>query len=127
LGARYLGIGLVNCGKTAQRIKGYPAVRVLDAAKVPFDVVINEPGATPTLPERFQSPPKDLLLQPGESAVAMLAWRVTVTDWASAVEGTYLDIVPADGLAPQTVTEGSPYEFGNTGRMTVSPWIKPVG
>jgi len=124
MGARYLGIGLLNCGTKPYRIKGYPVVRALDATKVPFDLVVNEPGATPSLPDNFAGPPKEVVLQPGESAHAMLAWRVTVTDWETATEATYLDVAPAAGQTPQLVTAGTPYEFGNTGHLTVSAWIK---
>jgi hypothetical protein len=122
MGLRALGIRLTNCGDRAYRVRGAPAVRLLDAERKPFEITVNAAEA-PALPDQYQGAAPEVVLAPGESAAAMVLWRNTLTDYPTATMGTYLEIVPAPGRAPQLLTEHGPYDTGNTARLSVSHWI----
>ncbi|GGM29068.1 hypothetical protein GCM10007977_032930 [Dactylosporangium sucinum] len=123
MGLRALGIRLTNCGSSQYRVRGEPAVRLLDAERKPFDITVNADGA-PALPDQYQGPAPEIVLAPGESAAAMVLWRNTLTDYTTATMGTYLEVVPGPGRAPQLLTEHGPYDTGNTARLRVSHWIR---
>jgi hypothetical protein len=122
MGLRALGIRLTNCGKSAYRLRGEPTVRLLDAEHKPFEITVNAAEA-PQLPDQYLGPAPEVVLAPGESAAAMVLWRNTLTDYTTATMGTYLEIVPGPGRAPQLLTEHGPYDTGNTARLRVSSWI----
>lgn len=118
-----LEIQLVNCGHTKIKIKGCPSVRVLDADQKPFAVSVVCGSAS--VPEAYRPPARALTLAPGQSATTVLGWLMVVQRWSSAVQGTYLEITPADGYPAQLVTRYSPYNLGNTGRIAAGTWITP--
>jgi hypothetical protein len=122
MGLRALGIRLTNCGSRAYRVRGEPAVRLLDAERKPFDITVNAAEA-PQLPDQYQGSAPEVVLAPGESAAAIVLWRNTLTDYTTATMGTYLEIVPGPGRAPQLLTEEGPYDTGNTARLRVSHWL----
>ncbi|WP_238020005.1 DUF4232 domain-containing protein [Dactylosporangium sp. AC04546] len=123
MGLRALGIRLTNCGSSGYRIRGEPTVRLLDAERKPFEITVNAAEA-PALPDQYQGPAPEIVLAPGESAAAMVLWRNTLTDYTTATMGTYLEVVPGPGQAPQLLTERGPYDTGNTARLRVSHWIR---
>jgi len=123
MGLRALGIRLTNCGNRAYRIRGEPTVRLLDAERKPFNITVNAADA-PQLPDQYRGAAPDVVLAPGDSAAAMVLWRNTLTDYTTATMGTYLEIVPGPGRAPQLLTEDGPYDTGNTARLRVSHWIR---
>ena len=122
MGLRALGIRLTNCGNRAYRVRGEPTVRLLDADRQPFEITVNAAEA-PQLPDQYHGPAPEVVLAPGESAAAMVLWRNTLTDYTTATMGTYLEIAPGPGRAPQLLTEHGPYDTGNTARLRVSHWI----
>lgn len=118
-----LEIQLVNCGHTKIQINGCPSVRVLDADQKPFAVTVVCGSAS--VPESYRPPARALVLSPGRSVTTVLAWLMVVTEWSTAVQGTYLEITPADGYPAQLVSRYSPYNLGNTGRIATGAWILP--
>jgi hypothetical protein len=115
-----LEVQLVNCGGATIKIKGCPSVRVLDADQKQFAVTVACGSAS--VPEAYRPPARALVLRPGQSATTVLAWHLVVQQWSSAVQGTYLEITPADGYPAQLVTRYSPYNLGNTGRIAAGVW-----
>ncbi|MGX6606444.1 DUF4232 domain-containing protein [Micromonosporaceae bacterium Da 78-11] len=123
-GLHLLEVELVNCGRTTVKIKGSPLVRVLDADQKPFDVTVGHGDTSPMLPEQYRLPARSVTLKPGQHATTLLAWRMVVREWSSAVQGTYLEIIPADGFPAQLVTRYSPYNLGDTGALAAGAWIR---
>ncbi|SIN24010.1 DUF4232 domain-containing protein [Micromonospora cremea] len=123
MGLRALGLELVNCGDRPYRIKGYPALRVLDEDRKPIILRVL-PGAKEITPG-FDQPPLQITLQAGERAVATVLWRNLVTDaTVPATNGEYLRVAPAAGQPAEDVDPDGPVDVGNTGRIGVSAWKK---
>ncbi|GGV17357.1 hypothetical protein GCM10010182_43080 [Actinomadura cremea] len=119
MGLRGMRVRLVNCGGTAHRLDGYPALRVLDDNREPFEVRIVEGSATVTDPG-----PKPITVRPGETASVTVTWRNTVTHGTN-VNGTFLEVVPADGRAALAVPPPGGLDLGTTGRLEVTAWSLP--
>ncbi len=116
MGLRAMGLELLNCGTRTYRVRGYPVVRVLDAAYAPLDLdVVNGRSAVTAL-ESVDAAPRPVTLRAGESAWATLVWRTTARD------GAYLAVTPSPGQAPQTVKPEGGIDLGDTGRLGVGPW-----
>ena len=122
-GHSLLEIELVNCGARTIKINGCPTVRVLDAGQKPFRVTVACGSAS--VPEAYRPPARVLVLHPGQRAATVLAWLMVVQEWSTAVQGTYLEITPADGYPAQLVSRYSPYNLGNTGRLAAGTWTTP--
>ncbi|MEU1668092.1 DUF4232 domain-containing protein [Streptomyces sparsogenes] len=121
MGLRVMSLKLTNCGKRPYTLNGYPTVRVLDGDGKPLDIRVAHGSAGIATLEDFDAAPRQVTLRPGQTAVAGLAWRNTVTDATNpAVNGQALDVAPAEGSPRQTVTEL--IDLGNTGKLGVSPW-----
>ncbi|GAA2334979.1 DUF4232 domain-containing protein [Streptomyces cuspidosporus] len=121
MGLRVMSLKLTNCGKRPYTVKGYPTVRVLDGDGKPLDIRVAHGSAGIATLDDFDAAPRQVTLRPGQTAVAGLAWRNTVTDATNpAVNGEALDVAPAEGSPRQTVTEL--IDLGNTGKLGVSPW-----
>ncbi|MEU1789910.1 DUF4232 domain-containing protein [Streptomyces sparsogenes] len=121
MGLRVMSLKLTNCGKRPYTVKGYPTVRVLDGDGKPLDIRVAHGSAGIATLDDFDAAPREVTLRPGQTAVAGLAWRNTVTDATNpAVNGEALDVAPAEGSPRQTVTEL--IDLGNTGKLGVSPW-----
>jgi hypothetical protein len=72
-------------------------------------------------------PPKPVVLQPGQRATAVIAWRNTYDDIREPpVSVAYLEVAPAAGEPTQIVTPLGALDLGSTGRLGVSPWLGPA-
>jgi hypothetical protein len=128
MGLRAMPVDMVNCGTIPYTISGYPAVRVLDNDRKPLDVKVSNGTSSIALIDGLDAAPKPVTLKPGEKVGAVLVWRNTVTDpTVTAMNGTYLEIAPAGGQPPQTVTLNGGIDLGNTGKLGVSAWAFPKG
>jgi hypothetical protein len=124
MGLRALTITMTNCGTRPYRVNGYPALRVLDEAGRPLDVEVGEGSSAIALIDGFDASPKPVTLRSGDSVVAGVIWRNTVTDpTVTATTGAYLEIAPAKGRASQTLPEH--LDVGNTGKVGVTAWHRP--
>ncbi|HTJ34797.1 MAG TPA: DUF4232 domain-containing protein [Dactylosporangium sp.] len=121
-GRRDIELELTNCGTGPYTVQGAPVVRVLDAARVPFDINV---GQYYSVPEGYGGAPQRLTIKPGERLVAWVAYRNIVEAWASVVQGTYLEVAPAEGQPAHLLTRFSPYQLGNSAQITVGPWVRP--
>ncbi|WP_406040248.1 DUF4232 domain-containing protein [Micromonospora sp. NBC_00898] len=80
------------------------------------------PGAT-GIAAGFDTPPRQLVLAPGDRAQAALLWRNTVTDaTVPAANGRYLAVAPVSGRPAQPVELDGPIDLGTTGRLGASAW-----
>ncbi|MFF2010406.1 DUF4232 domain-containing protein [Streptomyces sp. NPDC058195] len=103
LGHRAVGLTLTNCGDKPYPVDGYPSVRALDEAGDPLPVKVN-PGSSYMGTDRG---PQQVVLKPGRSMHALLAWVSTPTG-GDLIEGDALEIAPAPGLEPRVFPlEGS--------------------
>ncbi|WP_433143489.1 DUF4232 domain-containing protein [Actinomadura nitritigenes] len=118
MGLRATWVELHNCGTRPYRLNGYPALRVLDEKRQPFDVravegtrQIKDPG------------PKPVTVAPGGSARIGIVWRNLVTEsTVPAVNGSYLEVRPAPGRPVLVVPANGPLDLGNTGRLETTAW-----
>ncbi|SDJ55425.1 DUF4232 domain-containing protein [Streptomyces indicus] len=126
MGLRAMSITLTNCGTGAYEFHGYPALTVLDEQRDPVAIEVLK-GTDGISSGIRNTEPKPILLQPGESVSATVAWRNTVTDAARpAPHGTYFDVAPAPGRAGHAVKpgDGGPIDIGSAARIGVSAWEK---
>lgn len=122
MGLRALTLTLTNCGAAPLTVRGYPDLRVLDAAGNPLKVAVHH-GLTVTT-GLTDPPPATLTLRHGDRAVAILAWRNTVTDTTvTATTGAAFAVTPPGGHGPQVVHET--VDVGNTGRLDTTSWHRP--
>lgn len=125
MGLRVMSIDLLNCGEEPYTVQGYPIIRVLDDDQQPLDVSILEgTAAIAGGIEPSDGPPQPVTADPGEHILAFVAWRNTVTD-VSPITGHYLEVAPANGQSPQTVTPNGGIDLGTTGRLATGPWRTP--
>ena len=125
MGVRAAGIELVNCGSVPVTVNGYPDVRVLDDGGAALPVAVVHGSADIASLPNFDTPPAPVTAAPGARLVAGLLWRNRVDMGGDVVKGTYLEIVPAPGQAPQTIRPDGPIDLGTTGRLGVSAWTAP--
>jgi hypothetical protein len=117
MGYREMTLHLRNCGDIAYRLRGQPDIVVLDADRNPLEIAL-VPSA------HYTADPRQITLEPGVSAMAVLSWRNTVTDsTVVATTGAFLSIAPVQGMPRQTVRLPSPLDLGNTGRLETSVWF----
>ena len=124
MGLRVLGVVLTNCGRSPYRVQGYPAVRALDdrRAELRVRVLHGVEDITSALPNR-DGPPSPVVLQPGESADAVVVWRNTYTDVTRPpILAPYLRIAPEPGRRAEVLAPEGGVDLGSTGRLGVSPW-----
>ncbi|MEV6303067.1 DUF4232 domain-containing protein [Actinoplanes sp. NPDC051861] len=125
MGLRAAGIDLVNCGARTYRVQGYPVVAPLDEDQGPVSVqVLTEVGEITGALKHLDVPPQPVVLQPGESATAVVAWRNKYDDVRNPpVEVASLFVAPEKGRPAQLVRPDGPLDLGSTGRIGISPWI----
>ncbi|MFH0518740.1 DUF4232 domain-containing protein [Streptomyces sp. M41] len=122
MGLRVIGLHLVNCGTEPYRINGYPKLELLDESHDSVHGVRMLQGT-----ERIstgvggQGSPRPVVLQPGEAAQAMLAWRNT-TGAGTAVNAPYARVWAKPGARPVTVMPE--FDLGTTGQLGVGAWKK---
>ncbi|MFF5178716.1 DUF4232 domain-containing protein [Micromonospora sp. NPDC000316] len=122
-GLRALGLELVNCGEQPYRLNGYPSLQVVDEQRQPIALRVLNGAKDITM--GFDQPPREVTLQSGDRATAVVLWRNLVTDsTVVATEGAYLWVAPAAGQPTQEVDPDGPIDLGNTGRIGVSAWKK---
>ncbi|GAA4914072.1 uncharacterized protein DUF4232 [Stackebrandtia albiflava] len=123
-GQRGMAITLYNCGTEDVALDGFPTVTVLDAARNPLDVTVNEGTTAIEAPD-----PAPLTVRPGESAESVILWRNTVTtvDGSEILEGAFLDVAATPGATGRVVTPESPLDLGNTGEIDVTAWAPAAG
>ncbi|RKN38280.1 DUF4232 domain-containing protein [Streptomyces hoynatensis] len=126
LGLRATSILLTNCGEEPYPVEGYPLLRLLDEQGQPLDVEFARGSAGIAVVEGFDDPPQQVTLAPGETAEAPLLWRNTVTA-GTPVNGAFLEVTPAEGLAPQRVRPDGGVDVGTTGLVGVGPWRERGG
>nr|BFE56919.1 hypothetical protein GCM10020063_014450 [Dactylosporangium thailandense] len=117
MGYREMGLHLLNCGDRPVTVSGRPEVVVLGKDRDPQDIAI--------VPGRSHSESAHpVALAPGQSTVAVLAWRNTYDDISKPpVSGVYLAVTPAPGAARQIVQPPVPLDLGSTGKLEVSVWL----
>ncbi|MGI5205167.1 DUF4232 domain-containing protein [Spirillospora sp. CA-108201] len=122
MGLRAARIELRNCGRLPYRLNGYPALRVLDEKRQPFNVTTVR-GTR----QVKDAGPKPLTIRPGRTAEFVIVWRNTVTEADTvAVAGTYLEVRPAPGRPVVIVPADGPIDLGNTGRLEGTAWRLPA-
>lgn len=123
-GLRVMPVRLRNCGVRPLTVHGYPAMRVLDADRRPLPVAVLDGITKVWLIPEYDVPPRTIVLRPGGRAMAVLAWRNTVTDPnVVATRAPYLQVAPAAGQPAQLLAPEGGLDVGNTGRVAVSPWL----
>ncbi|WP_433075999.1 DUF4232 domain-containing protein [Dactylosporangium sp. CA-052675] len=117
MGYREMGLRLENCGDRPVTVSGRPEVVVLGEDRDPQDIAI--------VPARSHSEPAHpVALAPGQSTLAVLAWRNTYDDISKPpVSGVYLAVTPTPGAARQIVRPTVPLDLGSTGKLEVSVWL----
>ncbi|WP_328915690.1 MULTISPECIES: DUF4232 domain-containing protein [unclassified Streptomyces] len=119
MGLRAMSVHLTNCGTKSRTVSGYPALRVLDGDGGTLPVTVHR-GISVTTGIDDPAPTR-LTLAPGQGALAVLAWRNTVTDsTVVATNGAAIEVVPAPGAAAQSVPVL--VDLGNTGTLDVTAW-----
>jgi hypothetical protein len=124
MGLRVLGIRLVNCGPRTYRLNGYPAVRSLDGERTTLKVRVLH-GVREIIGSAipWDGPPKPVILEPGQQAGTVVAWRNTYDDIREPpVTARFLDIAPLAGRPSQIVDPNGGLDLGSTGRIGVSAW-----
>ncbi|MEU4821509.1 DUF4232 domain-containing protein [Actinomadura sp. NPDC023710] len=122
MGLRAAQIELSNCGRRPYLLNGYPALRVLDERRQPFDVT-----TVRGTKEVKDAGPKPLTIRPGRKAVFVIVWRNRVTDANTvAVAGKYLEVRPAPGRPVVIVPANGPIDLGTTGRLEGTAWRLPT-
>nr|WP_276515353.1 DUF4232 domain-containing protein [Actinomadura coerulea] len=122
MGVRAARIELLNCGRRPYRLDGYPALRVLDGRRQPFNVT-----AVRGTRQVEDAGPKPLTIRPGRKAEFVIVWRNTVTEADTvAVAGAYLEVRPAPGRPVVIVPAHGPIDLGNTGRLEGTAWRLPT-
>jgi hypothetical protein len=116
MGLRVLGLELVNCGTRPYPVRGYPAVRILDAERQPLDLAVFNGRSVITSLPAVDATPQALTLASGESAHCVIVWRTTARD------GAYLEVAPLPGQPSQIVDPGHEIDLGDGGRFGVGPW-----
>ncbi|WP_328990197.1 DUF4232 domain-containing protein [Kribbella sp. NBC_01245] len=91
IGLRAVTLSLRNCGKRPLVVHGHPAIAVLDRARRPFPITVTR--------ETPDGPPETLQLKPGQTLIAVLTWRNTVTDDDSILpmQAAYLRVAAGQG------------------------------
>ncbi|MFE7705350.1 DUF4232 domain-containing protein [Streptomyces sp. NPDC057486] len=121
LGHRAVSLTLTNCGSKPFRVDGYPSVRALDDEGDPLPVPVN-PGSSYMGTDRG---PKEVMLKPGKTLNALLAWVSTPTG-GDLIEGDALEIAPAPGLEARTFPlEGSDVRLLDELNMTAWRAVSP--
>ncbi|MEU9017430.1 DUF4232 domain-containing protein [Actinomadura sp. NPDC048394] len=118
MGLRATWVELRNCGTRPYRLNGYPALRVLDGNRQPFDV-----RTVKGTRQIKDAGPKPVTIKPGKAARIGIVWRNLVTESAiPAVNGSYLEVRPAPGRPVLVVPANGPLDLGNTGRLETTAW-----
>ncbi|WP_246019041.1 DUF4232 domain-containing protein [Saccharothrix australiensis] len=140
MGLRVLSLRMRNCGTTPYAVHGYPDLKLLDEDGDVLDVDVRHGSEGISRIDSFEAPPREITLQPGDTASTGLVWRNTYDDTTNPPRvGTRIDIAPTAGrprrtFVPRLPADGEPWrenapavtiDLGSTGRLGVSPWTTP--
>ncbi|NUO46849.1 MAG: DUF4232 domain-containing protein [Streptomyces sp.] len=122
MGLRVVGLHLVNCGTRPYTLDGYPELEIQDEDHdtVSGVRILQGTDQIGTGIEEDKSP-RPVVLQPGEAAVAGLAWRNT-TQAGDPVNAPYLRVRARPGATPVMVVPE--LDLGTTGKLGVGHWRK---
>ncbi|MGW9406699.1 DUF4232 domain-containing protein [Streptomyces diastaticus] len=121
MGLRVGTVALYNCGAEPLRLKGYPALQVLDTEREPMGTEVVE--GTRRVSMGPEDPgPRPLVLDPGMSARSTLAWRYWAVDPRTGKGlGAYLRVAPDGQTPPQTVEVAGGLDVGE-GVLGTTAW-----
>ncbi|MFE7763364.1 DUF4232 domain-containing protein [Streptomyces sp. NPDC057438] len=128
MGLRAMGVVLTNCGTKPYTLKGYPAIRLLDAEGQPYDDVRVLRGSRHLTTGVPDFGPRTVTLKPGESARTELVWRNTVDE--ADTPGVYaptLSIAPQPGRPAELLDPEGDIDLGTTGRLGTTAWAQIAG
>ncbi|WPR53974.1 DUF4232 domain-containing protein [Streptomyces sp. S399] len=121
MGLRVGTVALYNCGAEPLKLKGYPALQVLDTEREPMGTEVVE--GTRRVSMGPEDPgPRPLVLDPGMSARSTLAWRYWAVDPRTGKGlGAYLRVAPDGQTPPQTVEVAGGLDVGE-GVLGTTAW-----
>ncbi|WP_329332371.1 DUF4232 domain-containing protein [Streptomyces sp. NBC_00663] len=122
MGLRVVGLHVVNCGTRPYTLDGYPKLEIQDEDHdtVSGVRILQGTDQIGTGIEEDESP-QQVVLRPGEAAVARLAWRNT-TQAGEPVNAPYLRVWARPGADPVMVVPE--LDLGTTGKLGAGPWRK---
>lgn len=120
MGLRAVALMVRNCGSAPYTVEGYPAVTLLDAGRRPLPVRVADGVDHVSRIPSYDTPPRRVVLGPGETASAAVVWRNLTTDRGTSVDGEYLRVAAAPGQPTHLLALH--VDLGNTGVLALSPW-----
>jgi hypothetical protein len=123
MGLRAMSVALVNCGRRAVTLEGYPGARLTDEDGVRLKVAVKHGVRAVAMIEAWEGPPRRVTLRAGEVAVSLLVWRNTTEDLPNGpATATALEVAVSDGRPYQAVPLPGVIDLGTTATLAVSPW-----
>ncbi len=120
LGHRASVLTLTNRDTVPRKVTGYPDVKILAGDGSPLDVeVLHETSYFAPDPG-----PQDLTLQPGGTALSVLAWSATVTS-GDKHTGAAVSVIPIPGEPAQK--QPLETDLGTTDTVKLSAWATRIG
>ncbi|MCX4904194.1 DUF4232 domain-containing protein [Streptomyces sp. NBC_00878] len=116
MGLRAMGLDVTNCGDRRYTLNGYPSVTVLDESGDPFPGVRTVQGTDEVSMAPEDPGPRQVTLDPGETAHAALYWRMHNQD------GVYLRVAPEKGDDTVTVRPPNPLDIGPENILGTTAW-----
>ncbi|MEQ0564266.1 DUF4232 domain-containing protein [Amycolatopsis sp. NEAU-NG30] len=120
LGHRASVLTLTNRDTKPRPVPDYPDLKILAADGTSLDVRVEHD----TSYFARDLGPQHLVLQPGEKALAVLAWSATVTSGDKRT-GVAISVVPSPGEPAQK--QPLETDLGTTDTVTVSSWASKIG
>lgn len=127
MGLRVMGVEMVNCGTQPVELNGYPQLKLLDEHWQQLDVQVLDGSGGIASVEGFDTPPRPIVVQPGEVAKSAIMWRNTNTSVEPPQIGSQADIAAVPGGTFQPLLTSPPgkdlfIDLGSTGRVGVRAW-----
>jgi hypothetical protein len=117
MGLRGMALTLTNCGRRPYEVNGHPSVvHVLDRQRAPIAGVRCVTGTDKVFMAPADLGPEPFTLHPGESARAILYWRMAAED------GTYLRVAPQKGQRVVTLSLPDPLDIGPENTLGTTAW-----
>ncbi|MFF3613030.1 DUF4232 domain-containing protein [Streptomyces sp. NPDC002580] len=117
MGLRGMTLVLTNCGKRPYTVDGHPALAgVLDPQGATITGVRCVTGTDKVFMAPKDPGPHRFTLRPGESATAVLHWRM------AAEEGAYLRVAPQKGQDVVTLRLPDPLDIGPDNILGTTAW-----
>jgi len=136
MGLRVLKLRMRNCGATPYPVSGYPDLELLDEDGQVLDVEVQRGSTGISRVDWFEAPPREVTLQPGDTATSGLVWRNTYDDTTEPPQvGTRIAVAPVAGrprltFRPEPAGAGgtatpTTIDLGSTGVVGVRAWTTP--